>query len=140
MRPHFSAAHFVDVISSSIHHFPVEPALPGRHIRSHGTLHFSHPLCVYVCVRVCALRKRRARCTFLENAPKFSTEWSQPSKLSPLLYQSHMEAEKEHTHTFALCQIAEETLAQARPTFALFREMNKTDLHCSILLCCRLRA
>ena len=48
MRPNFSAAHFVDVISSSIHHFPVESALPGRYIRIHRTLHFSHPA---VCVR-----------------------------------------------------------------------------------------
>ena len=57
MRAHFPAAHFVDVISSSIiHHFPVWPAAPGRHSGAHRVLRSGHPAACLVPARKNELR------------------------------------------------------------------------------------
>lgn len=64
MRAHFPAAHFVDVISSSVNHSPLQPAAPGRHSGAHRILRSGHPGVCFV-PRV----KRTARLDLPVNAP-----------------------------------------------------------------------
>lgn len=73
MRPHLSAAHFMNVISSSVHHFPLQPAVPARHSSgsgAHPILHSGHPgLCLCRAQRARLSWKRPPTRVFLARSP-----------------------------------------------------------------------